>query len=138
MPASFRLFNDYLKEYIMIWNTWLCFCHTYKMQYGWLLIKQTRSFLMLLLFVFSFKLTYDRDIAVQFSAAYVLSWNLIFVSDSPSSVVNKQLGSMSLDEQQGACDRKSTISSHSWLQCFLLKLPFMMINSLKMLFIYIK
>uniref|UniRef100_A0A8C0EU77 DDB1- and CUL4-associated factor 6 n=1 Tax=Bubo bubo TaxID=30461 RepID=A0A8C0EU77_BUBBB len=27
-------------------------------------------------------------------------------SDSPSSVVNKQLGSMSLDEQQGACDRK--------------------------------
>ncbi|NXO70910.1 DCAF6 factor, partial [Phainopepla nitens] len=27
-------------------------------------------------------------------------------SDSPSSVVNKQLGSMSLDEPQGACDRK--------------------------------
>lgn len=57
---------------------------------------------MLLLFIFYFKLTCDRDIAVQFSAAYVLSWNLIFVSDSPSSVVNKQLGSMSLDEQQGA------------------------------------
>jgi len=43
------------------------------MQYGWLLIKQTQSFLMLLLFIFYFKLTYDRDIAVQFSAAYVLS-----------------------------------------------------------------
>uniref|UniRef100_A0A8D2NTQ7 DDB1- and CUL4-associated factor 6 n=1 Tax=Zosterops lateralis melanops TaxID=1220523 RepID=A0A8D2NTQ7_ZOSLA len=27
-------------------------------------------------------------------------------ADSPSSVVNKQLGSMSLDEPQGACDRK--------------------------------
>uniref|UniRef100_A0A2K6F889 DDB1 and CUL4 associated factor 6 n=1 Tax=Propithecus coquereli TaxID=379532 RepID=A0A2K6F889_PROCO len=27
-------------------------------------------------------------------------------SDSPSSVVNKQLGSMSLDEQQGACNRR--------------------------------
>ncbi|KAF1401613.1 DDB1- and CUL4-associated factor 6, partial [Spheniscus humboldti] len=33
-------------------------------------------------------------------------------SDSPSSVVNKQLGSMSLDEQQGACDRKCAICSH--------------------------
>ncbi|NXJ90656.1 DCAF6 factor, partial [Corythaixoides concolor] len=33
-------------------------------------------------------------------------------SDSPSSVVNKQLGSMSLDEQQGACDRKYAIPSH--------------------------
>ncbi|KAF1662297.1 DDB1- and CUL4-associated factor 6, partial [Aptenodytes patagonicus] len=33
-------------------------------------------------------------------------------SDSPSSVVNKQLGSMSLDEQQGACDRKCAIRSH--------------------------
>ncbi|NWH79557.1 DCAF6 factor, partial [Piaya cayana] len=34
-------------------------------------------------------------------------------SDSPSSVVNKQLGSMSLDEQQGACDRKCAIRSQS-------------------------
>ncbi|KAF1676132.1 DCAF6 factor, partial [Pygoscelis papua] len=33
-------------------------------------------------------------------------------SDSPSSVVNKQLGSMSLDERQGACDRKCAICSH--------------------------
>lgn len=30
------------------------------------------------------------------------SVRLIFVSDSPSSVVNKQLGSMTLDEEQGA------------------------------------
>lgn len=31
----------------------------------------------------------------------LLSCNLVFVSDSPP-VVNKQLGAMSLDEQQGA------------------------------------
>uniref|UniRef100_A0A673LBH6 DDB1- and CUL4-associated factor 6-like n=1 Tax=Sinocyclocheilus rhinocerous TaxID=307959 RepID=A0A673LBH6_9TELE len=31
----------------------------------------------------------------------VLTLRLIFVSDSPSSVVNKQLGSMTLDEEQG-------------------------------------
>lgn len=33
-------------------------------------------------------------------------------SDSPSSVVNKQLGSMSLDEQQGACNRRCAMPIH--------------------------
>lgn len=37
-----------------------------------------------------------------FWCCFSFSVHLIFVSDSPSSVVNKQLGSMTLDEEQGA------------------------------------
>lgn len=42
---------------------------------------------------------------VNLCSAFVVtgcSARLVFVSDSPSSVVNKQLGSMTLDEEQGA------------------------------------
>lgn len=40
--------------------------------------------------------------------------SLVCVPDSPSSVVNKQLGSMTLDEQQGA----STLVFFSFFVCF--------------------